>query len=283
MKNLVWLVSYPKSGNTWFRIFLSNYINNRAVPAKLDEIESAQIAGNAELFEDITGLNPFELTPEEVDFYRPGIYKFASKEIEGISYRKTHDAYTLNTNGEPLFPAEVSIGAVYFIRNPLDVCVSYANHGTSQIEKTIKLLLNEKGCIAGKRNGQLRQMLLSWKDHVESWQNQTAIPILFLRYEDMKLKPIETFGSAIRFLGLEYDEERLFRAIEHSDFKLLQKMEEETGFQERLQQCKSFFWKGEIGNYRNYLSNNDIERIVDYCSGTMEKFGYLSADNQLEI
>jgi hypothetical protein len=283
MKNLVWLVSYPKSGNTWFRIFLSNYLNNRAIPAPFEEIESTPIAGNATLFEELTGLNPFELTPEEVDFYRPEIYKFASREIEVVSYRKTHDAYTLNVNGEPLFQAEVSKGVIYFIRNPLDVCVSYANHGASQIEKTIKLLLNEKGCIAGKRYGQLRQMLLSWKGHVESWQNQTAIPIHFVRYEDMKLSPFEAFGSAIRFLGLEYDEERLVRSIRHSDFKLLQKMEEETGFNERLQKCKTFFWKGEIGNYRNYLSNSDIERIVDHSSDIMKKFGYLSADNKLTI
>ncbi|MEI6137633.1 MAG: sulfotransferase domain-containing protein [Mariniphaga sp.] len=283
MKNFVWLVSYPKSGNTWFRIFLSNYLNNRSIPATLEEIESTPIAGNATLFEELTGLNPFELTPEEVDFYRPEIYKFASREIEGISYRKTHDAYTFNSNGEPLFPEDCTKAAIYFIRNPLDVCVSYANHSASQVEKTIKLLLNEKGFIAGKRNGQLRQMLLSWKGHVESWQNQTAIPIHFVRYEDMKLRPIEIFGTAIRFLGLEYDEERLIRSIGHSDFKLLQKMEEETGFNERLQNCKSFFWKGEIGNYRNYLSDNDIERIVDYNSGIMKKFGYLSADNKLEI
>ncbi|MEI6137645.1 MAG: sulfotransferase domain-containing protein [Mariniphaga sp.] len=283
MKNFVWLVSYPKSGNTWFRIFLSNYLNNRQTPVNLEEIESTPFAGNAALFEEMTGLNPFECTPEEVDYYRPDIYRMISKELEQISYRKAHDAYTLTTNGSPLFPEDCTKAAVYFIRNPLDVCVSYANHSANEVEKTIKLLLNERSYIAGKSNGQLRQMLLSWNSHVESWQNQTAIPIHFVRYEDMKRRPVEAFGSVIRFLGLEYDEERLVRAIGHSDFKLLRKMEEETGFQERLQKCKSFFWKGEIGNYHNYLSDNDIELIVDYCNGIMKKFGYLSADNKLEI
>jgi hypothetical protein len=99
----------------------------------------------------------------------------------------------------------------------------------------------------------------------------------------MKQNPIEAFGSIVKFLGLEYDDDRLVRAIGHSDFKLLQKMEEETGFRERLQKCKSFFWKGEIGNYRNYLSNSDIERIVDYNSDIMKYFGYLSADKKLTI
>ena len=283
MKNLVWLVSYPKSGNTWFRIFLTNYLKNNQKPASLEEIESTPIAGNAGLFEETTGLNPFEMMPDEVDLYRPDIYRIVSEENDSISYRKAHDAYTLNTKGEPLFPEEVSKAAVYFIRNPLDVCVSYANHSAGKIEKTIDLLLNEKGAIAGRKSGQLRQLLLSWRSHVESWRSQTEIPIHFVRYEDMKQNPLETFGQVIKFLELDYDTARLERAIEQSDFRVLQDMEMKDGFGERLQNCLSFFWKGEIGNYRNFLSGNDIQRIVDYNYNIMKIFGYIDQNDQLTV
>lgn len=283
MKNLVWLVSYPKSGNTWFRIFLTNYLRDKQEPASLEEIESTPIAGNAVLFEEITGLNPFEMIPEEVDIYRPDVYKQISKKDENIHYLKAHDAYILNTKENSIFPAEVSKMAIYFIRNPLDVCVSYSNHSSERMEKTISFLLNEKAETAGKKSGQLRQVLLSWKGHVESWHSQHAIPIHFVRYEDMKLNPMKAFSAIIQFLKLEYNEERLIRAIKHSDFKLLQQMEMNNGFNERLQQCKSFFWKGEIGNYRNYLSEEDIQRIVDYNFDTMKTFGYINSDNQLTI
>ncbi|MDP4292051.1 MAG: sulfotransferase domain-containing protein, partial [Bacteroidota bacterium] len=247
--NMVWLVSYPKSGNTWFRIFLSNYLQNSSIPVSLENIERTTISSNAVDFEEWIGLNPFELTPDEVDLYRPDYYRILSAsadEPDAVQYKKTHDAYTLNRTGVPLFPEAISKGAVYFVRNPLDVCVSYANHSASNVNKTVNFILNEKACIAGKRNGQLRQILLSWKNHIRSWCEQTRIPIHVVRYEDMKQRPIESFGSIVRFLGLEFDEERLERAILYSDFNLLQQMEQEKGFNEKMQMCKSFFWKGVI-------------------------------------
>ncbi len=200
MKNIVWLVSYPKSGNTWFRMFLANYLKNKPDPISLEEIESTPLSGNAIDFEDVIGLNPFELTPEEVDFYRPDMYRILSHkaEIAGeTSYKKTHDAYTVNATGEPLFPEEISRCAVYFVRNPMDVCVSYANHRAGKIDPTLNLLINEEAQVAGKREGQLRQKLLSWKSHVKSWQEQALIPIHIVRYEDMQQNPIATFGSVI--------------------------------------------------------------------------------------
>ena len=170
-KNIVWLASYPKSGNTWFRMFLANYNINSETPVSLDEIESTPIASNAVDFEEEVGLNPFEMYPNEVDLYRPDMYRALSEQAAQeniISYKKTHDAYTLNQDGIPMFPAEVSKCAIYFVRNPLDVCVSYANHGANKIEKTLKLLINEQGFIAGRKQGQLRQILMSWKSHVQS-------------------------------------------------------------------------------------------------------------------
>ncbi len=286
MKNVIWLVSYPKSGNTWFRIFLANYKKNLEGPVSLDEIESAPIASSAVDFEEQIGLNPFELFPDEVDLYRPELYHILSTEAEKtgeISYKKTHDAYTLNRDGEPLFPEDVSKSAVYFIRNPLDVCVSYANHGAKKIEKTLSLLVNEEASIGGKREGQLRQKLLSWKNHSRSWKKQTQIPVHFVRYEDMLQKPVETFGGIVRFLNLEYNEERLEKAIRYSDFKQLQQMEKTNGFRERLQQSEQFFWKGKIGNYREYLSEEQIQRIVEYNYDTMKEFGYIDAEGRLTV
>ena len=286
MKNLVWLVSYPKSGNTWFRMFLANYLKNSQEPVSLEEIESTPISSDAIGFEDVICINPFEMTIDEVDLYRPDMYRALSKDLENegeISYKKTHDAYTLNTNGEPLFPEEVSKCSVYFVRNPLDVCVSYANHSAREISRTVNFLLDEEAYLAGNKTGQLCQKLLSWKNHVKSWQEQTHIPVHTVRYEDMLLNPTETFGSIVRYLGLEFNEEKLDRAIINSDFKLLQQMEQESGFKEKMQQCKSFFWKGKIGNYREYLNEEQIKRIVDYNRDTMKQFGYIDQQGNLTV
>ncbi|MCI1784905.1 MAG: sulfotransferase domain-containing protein [Bacteroidales bacterium] len=286
MKNIVWLASYPKSGNTWFRMFLANYEKNAEKPVSLEDIESTPIASSAVDFEEQIGLNPFELYRDEVDIYRPDMYRALSiriEEKEEPCYKKVHDAYTLNKDGYPLFPGDVSKCAVYFVRNPLDVCVSYANHGAKKIEKTFNLLLNEEAFIAGGKEGQLRQKLLSWKNHVQSWKNQSEIPVHIVRYEDMLQKPVEAFGGIVCFLGLEYDEERLKRAILNSDFRQLQKMEKENGFKERLQKSRQFFWKGKIGNYHDFLSDEQIKKIVDYNYDTMKEFGYIDAGGQLVV
>ena len=286
MKNIVWLASYPKSGNTWFRMFLANYLSNSDNPISLEEIEQTPIASSAVDFEEIVGLNPFELTAEEVDLYRPDIYQTLSKEAKEsgkILYKKVHDAYTLNAKGEPIFPDEATHCAIYFVRNPLDVCVSYANHSADNIENKANFILNEEASIAGKKSSQLRQILMSWESHINSWKNQNRIRTHFVRYEDMLQKPMETFGGIIQYLGLDYDQENLERAILFSDFKLLQQMEQENGFREKAQVCKSFFWKGKIGNYKKYLTEEQIEKIVNYNSETMKEFGYLDKEGNLTV
>lgn len=284
MKNFVWLVSYPKSGNTWFRIFLANYLKNTSTPLSLEEIQDAPISSNAIDFEEETGLNPFELSISEVENYRPDFYRSLSiNTADDNIFKKTHDAYTYNKNGHPIFPEDVSQCAIYFVRNPLDVCVSYANHASSKIEKTVKFLLNQNAIAGGNKGRQLGQRLLSWDLHYKSWNEQKAIPIHKVRYEDMLRKPLETFGSIIRFLNLDYDEERLSRAIINSDFKLLQKMENEKGFKERLQNCEQFFWKGSVGNYKNYLNQDQIDRIVSNCQIVMQELGYLDNKGILTV
>ncbi len=284
MKKFVWLVSYPKSGNTWFRMFLSNYLRNSQQPISLDNIENTSISSNAVDFEEEMALNPFELSVEEVDNYRPDFYRSLAKNAVGVNiYKKTHDAYTFNTDGYPIFPEDISFGAVYFVRNPLDVCVSYSNHSASEVSKTLKFILNRNAIVAGNKGGQLGQRLLSWGEHYKSWSEQTAIPVHIVRYEDMHQKPMETFGSIVKFLKLEYNEERLSRSIINSDFKLLKQMEKEQGFKERLQKCENFFWKGTIGNYKAYLTERQIEQIVSNSFEVMQLLGYIDSKGELTV
>lgn len=284
MKNIVWLASYPKSGNTWFRMFLANYLANTETPLPFTNIINASIASSAVDFEEQLGLNPFELTPDEVDFYRPDLYRFLAEDNSGeIQYKKTHDAYTFNKNDLPLFPSDASLSAVYFVRNPLDVCVSYANHSASNVEKIVNFILNKEATLAGYKSGQLRQVLLSWQEHYFSWSKQTEIPVYIVRYEDMKRMPMQTFGGIVHFLNLEYEKERLYSAIINSDFKLLQQMEQENGFREKMQKCESFFWKGNIGNYENYLSEEQIQNIINASFNAMLELKYIDANGKLTL
>ena len=282
MKNIVWLASYPKSGNTWLRIFLANYLKNDLKPVSLKEMEKPLLPNNLEDFEDQIGLDPQELAPEEIDLYRPDLYRSYSEEAGagGTVYIKTHEAFVFNAHDQPVYPEEISKGVVYLIRNPLDISVSYHNHLGFDLKRCVTALLSEDVALGGVRGMPVRQRLKSWTGHLKSWQQQRLIPVHIVRYEDMVKDPAAAFGSIVRFLGLEDDEERLKRALGNSDFRLLQQMEQKDGFKELTH---AFFWKGKIGNYRDHLSEEQIGRIVEYHFDTLKEFGYIDGAGELTV
>lgn len=275
-KNIVWLASYPKSGNTWFRIFLSNLRSEKSAPIDINEIQTDGISSSMGIFEKAAGIEAHELTYDEADLLRPSIFRYYSSRFDDFLFVKAHDAYTYLPDGSPLFPTNASFGVIYLVRNPLDVAVSWAFHNgktTEKADKTINtpLLVNHK---KDKHYEQLRQQLLSWRDHYKSWTQQKNIPTLVLRYEDMKQQPLETFGRAVRFLGWEYSDEAIGAAIEKSSFKNLQQQEGEKDFKERLKSQKRFFRKGQIGDWKNHLSHEQARRILQCNQAEMVELGY---------
>lgn len=284
MKNIIWLASYPKSGNTWFRTFLANYQGQSEAVQSFDEIAGDAIASSAYDFEEELGLNPFELSPEEVDNLRPEMYRSLSMQAtKEFLFKKVHDAYFPNQKGEALFPEEVSKGVIYFVRNPLDVCVSYANHNKLAADKQYEFLIKSDAAVAGKRRGQLRQRMGTWQEHYFSWVKQQNIPCLVIRYEDMKMKPFETFAAAVRFMGLPYDTAKLESAIANCEFSKLQKIEKEKGFKEKVTGVKQFFWKGEIGNYKDILTEEQRDALIAHSYEAMLELGYIDAERNLLV
>ncbi len=103
LKRIVWLASYPKSGNTWFRVFLSNLLNKSDQPADINNLYTTPIASSRELFDEATGLSSSELTSEEIDLLRPHVYEFISRTSSELQYQKVHDAWQITKSGEPMF------------------------------------------------------------------------------------------------------------------------------------------------------------------------------------
>lgn len=278
MKNIVWLASYPKSGNTWFRIFLSNLRSEQAAPIDINEIQTNGIFSSNAIFEKATGIHQQELTPNEADLLRPDIFRYYSNRFDDFLFVKAHDAYTYLPNQQPLFPTDVSYGVIYFVRNPLDVAVSWAFHNgktTETADKDINKELNVANP-SSKYASQLRQKLLTWKGHYLSWTRQTDIPFLVLRYEDMKQKPLETFKKAVQFLNWTYTDEEILEALDKSSFKRLQSQETDKGFRERFRNQKKFFRKGQVGDWKNHLTIKQIQNIVDFNKEIMLELDYIN-------
>jgi len=282
-KNTIWLASYPKSGNTWFRIYLSNLLNKSQDPANINDLLDTSISSSRKLFDDYTGLSSSDLTHDEIDKLRSAVYRMQSQESEELLFKKVHDKFYFTEPGKPLFPPDISKGAIYIIRNPFDVLVSFAYHSTKPISNMINSLNDKHFAFCNNNNkltNQLRQIMGSWSDHVKSWTEQNIIPVHIIRYEDMVLKPYDTFKSATDFIGINKTESEIKKAIINSDFKILTQQENKGGFKEKALKTKSFFRKGIIGDWKNHLDQPSIETIISNHNEIMIKFGYLNNKNQ---
>ncbi|MCX6307171.1 MAG: sulfotransferase domain-containing protein [Bacteroidetes bacterium] len=276
MKNLVWLASYPRSGNTWFRIFLSNFLSGFH-GKDLNHLEIDQLASSRNMFDELAGLRASELTVEEIRNLRPVVYQLLSEQSENPVYLKSHDRFYITPAGDPLFPPGYSYGCVYFIRNPLDVVVSNALYFGKPVDEII-LALNNPGQTLHTSNDSLKPLLEewlgSWSDHVTSWLN-SGIRVHIIRYEDMLACPVQTFTNALRFLNLSFSEEQVWQAVSETSFETLKKSEAEFGFKEKLQKCESFFRYGKEGTWKTFLNELQVKRITSEHHHLMARFGYL--------
>lgn len=281
-KNIIWLASYPKSGNTWFRVFLTNLLSESNVPASINDLTETSISSSRKVFDEYTGLSSSDLTFEEIDSMRPDVYRMQSQESEELLFKKVHDKYYTVDKDQALFPSEISKGVIYFIRNPFDVLVSFAYHSAKPVEKMISAFNNSNYAFCDKNDklqNQLRQLMGSWSDHVNSWTQQKDIPVNIIRYEDMIYDTYKTFSKAVEFIGIKKTKLQITEAIKKSDFLVLSKQEKENGFKEKMIKSKSFFRKGKSGDWQNHLDEKMMREIIAKHIKVMSKFGYLDSNN----
>jgi len=282
---IIWLASYPKSGNTWFRAFISNLFSKSDDPVDINNFIGGPIFSAKEIFNTYSAVASEELTYTEIDNVRPDIYNELTEEIVEDKFIKAHDAYTYLTDGRPIYPTQASKGTIYIVRNPFDVVMSFAHHSNNSIEKTLNNM-NRWFSFCEKINrfhNQLRQQLLNWSEHYKSWTEQKNIPVFILKYEDLKNDPFKYFSKAIEFSGYEFTEDEINTAIEKASFSKLQEQEKEKGFFEKNPKSESFFRKGENGSWREVLTNKQIEIIIDTHREVMQELGYLDKDDKILV
>ena len=280
MGGAYWLASYPKSGNTWFRIFLQNLLDDAASPADINRLKIRTMPANRHWLDTALGFDTADLTGAELVNVRPAAHEWEATQYEDFQYWTIHDAYSLTAGGMPLTGRAGILGAVYILRNPLDVCLSYANYTGLSIDKIIDMMIDPRTAIARDGDGlklRVQQVLLSWSEHVQSWTEASNVRRLVIRYEDMVRSPTETFTEAARFLGLPDDSQRIAKAIQFSTFRSLQAQEKQRGYVDRPQAAAAFFHRGRVAAWKDLLSEYQVRRLVDGLAEIMARFGYLGA------
>ena len=277
-QRLVWLAGYVRSGNTWRRALLANFLAVRDDPVGINDIDEAlpgKRSCDPVLLEALTGLVASDLTQDEADALRPAVYR-AMAGYSGVRlYCPAHEAFLNTSAGEPLFPDDATCGALYAVRNPLDVAVSWAFYLGVDFESAVNDLCNPGHQIGYPEWPRLREILGDWSSHVESWR-RAPFPVLTVRYEDMLADPVGELGSMARFLGLEgaADQVRLRRAVDFAGFANLRKSEEREGYGSYLKQGRRFFRSGKAGGWRRHLTAAQARRLVDAHGDVMTALGY---------
>ncbi|MBI2945799.1 MAG: sulfotransferase domain-containing protein [Candidatus Wallbacteria bacterium] len=278
MSQIVWLASYPKSGNTWVRAFLTNYLSGDAQPAAIDSLDVGVIASSRNCFDEWVGVEAAELDDPLVNRIRPAVYRAMARNASTTLFLKVHDAWSLTDRAESLFPADVTRCAIYIVRNPLDVAVSAAHHNGSSLLESVGNLCDRFHALGRSERGvrsQLPATLRCWSGHVRSWLEESALPVHPVRYEDLLDHPEETFGALVCAAGLPHDSARLRVAIANSRFTELAGQERARGFHERLEVASApFFRRGKAGTWRDELPPELVSRLLEAHGEMMIRLGY---------
>ena len=275
----VWLASYPKSGNTWVRAMMAALEHGYAdLNANLRDSVIASARAPLERF---TGLVSSELLNEEVDRLRPLVDLQLDRmhpQREAFWHRKIHDAL-FTEDGAPIVSPEATRAAIYLVRDPRDVAVSYSNHMGSDTATIVRKMADPSARMSGYHRHvtkQLGQYAGTWSSHVESWLDHELFPVVLVRYEDMLADPTAQLARIAHTMGREATPEQLEAAVAATTFDKLKSQESESGFNEAGHPDRPFFRRGIAGAWRDELSPELAARIESDHRRVMTRLGYLS-------
>ena len=275
MGNIVWVASYPKSGNTWMRVFIENYFSGQGRPVDINQVHKNSI-GDAKAFRYQkylkAGQTTMDLSTEEICALKLLVHADIAASAPATVFVKTHN-FQGDFKGYPLHNLSVTAGAIYLVRNPLDVTVSMARYFNSSIDEAIDYMADE---MVGTPNEpeNVPQIVTSWSLHVESWTQQPNRNLLVVRYEDMLDNPKKAFRKVESLLGRK-NPKRLLQAIRFSSFDHLKAQEKQHGFIEKHENAGSFFRKGMKNQWQEVLTESQVQRIVDLNRAQMARFKYI--------
>jgi len=261
LREIHWLASFPKSGNTWVRFLWQAYVTGNG-----DINANLRLSFADNLQSGYQQAAPFELAAmgrEHRALLRPVVLMNL---ISQIALRplvvKTHCA-AFRVNSMDLIPAELSKSYTYLIRDPRDVAVSYARHLGKTVDEAIEFMGDERHTL----DGHAPQFVLGWSNNVKSWERMDGI---IVRYEDLKADPAYCFSAILKNWGVDPDPERVARAVELTEWDRMKKQEQEEGF---IEAGEGQFFAG--SDWRKVLTDKQLEKIDRDHGETMRKYGYL--------
>ncbi|WP_397542206.1 sulfotransferase domain-containing protein [Roseovarius salis] len=270
LRRIIWLASYPKSGNTWMRSLLAHYFMPPGQAPDINNLRRFTTADVRQDFFDAANGGPFAGRGlEDWLRVRPQALRLIAGSKRGTHFVKTH-CQAVRFMGVDLIPPEVTAGAVYILRNPFDLAPSFARHQSADIDTAIGRMMNPD-TIMGTETG-IYDAMGRWDDHLRAWTEAPGLPRHVVRYEDLLDKPAKAMRGLLDFLSVKPDSAKLAKAINATTFEAMKKQEETHGFLERPAGMQAFFARGQAGVWREDLTPAQVARIREAFMPALEKW-----------
>ena len=270
LNRIIWIGSYPKSGNTWVRAFLGNYIAPTGQKLSINELSNITTSDiRGDWFDLAAGGHYKGTSAEDSIKFRTKVLRMIAGSQSGHRFVKTH--FKIGRAGNvDLIPSEVTAAAICIIRNPFDVVVSYARHSNVTIDVAIDRMCDPSCANAGVKN--IIEILGRWDDHITGWTKVPGLPRHIMRYEDMIDNPKKAFRSLLGFLNIPVQPKKLRTALEETSFKALQRQEKKEGFREKPPEMETFFTSGKYGGWKNILTPTQVDRMYKEFKTTVDEY-----------
>jgi len=279
-KKIIFISSYPKSGNTWLRCIISALLNNQSGKFNFDDLINIGLFSRESHFKHFKDLQYQKNGNLNFNFLSNNWIKAQQKinsENSKIKFFKTHSIRKIS---DRCFTDEsVCLGYIYIVRDPRDIAISYTHHCGGDLDVAINtILFNEKNYASHHKANEL---ISTWKKHLFSWNKLNKVPRLFIKYEDMLentkkiLIEIISFINNLTNLSIRQDDVFLNNILSSTNFSYLQSLETQNGFKEATANT-SFFRKGTSNQWRSILTKEQKNLIENELKVPMKHLGYLN-------
>ena len=282
---ILWIASYPKSGNTYMRALLSSYFFTKDGNFNFEILKTIKIFPHINLFKHL-GININDEN-EVVKNYIKVQEEVNKLNIGSINFMKTHSTMQ-SINGNQFTDLKNSLGAIYLVRDPRNIITSFSNHYDISIDDAAKDLMSFKYLKGVKNNNDFGDQVLthmgSWADNYNSWKEfKKYKKYILIKYEDLVSEPKKTFLDVLNFINnfmkkkIVIDKKKLENTIRTTSFNYLKNLEEKEGFEESHKDKKgnkiSFFKYGPKNNWEKFITNDIRVKIENYFNKEMKELG----------
>ena len=280
---IIWIASYPKSGNTWVRSLLSAYLYSDDGIFNFSLLKKIQQFPSEKFFEFF--MKDFSNIKKLSNYWI--VAQDRINLSNEITFLKTHSALcTLENNS--FTNKNNTKGVIYIVRDPRNLVTSLSHHFSKNIEESYNFIIDRNRILTqdewGSENFGISTILGSWSDHYKSWSNNKFAPTLVVKYENLIKDTKNSFITIINFLNklmeIQFNEKKILNAVNSCSFEKLVEREKKDGFFEAIASKKNnkklnFFYLGKKNNWKNLLDPKIEKKIRKVFPKEMKELGYI--------